>query len=142
MNGNDVHMKTLNIKRFAKMDLGHYQHLLVYGAGVMGRRMVQELDCYCADKLSGIAVTDMRGNPEEISSYPVKSISSYNGSLPQDNTAVIISVTRAAVEIAETVQKNGFSHIFVLDPGFENILLENYLVTELYRLRKEVCVQC
>lgn len=140
MNGNDVHMKNLNIRRFTKMDLERYHHLLVYGAGVMGRRMVQamELDRYCADKLSGIAVTDMRGNPEEISSYPVKSISSYTGSLPQDNTAVIISVTRAAVEIAETVQKSGFSHIFVLDPGFENILLENYLVTELYRLRKEV----
>lgn len=142
MSGGNLHMENTRIAEFTRHDLERYQHIIIYGAGVMGKRMVQELASSCAEKLTGIAVTDMKGNPSEICDYPVRSISSYINHVSPDDTAILISVTRAALEIVATVQACGFYHVFVIDPEFENVLLENYLSRELHRLQKEACVQC
>lgn len=68
--------------------LAQYSHLIVYGAGKVAGRVLEELP---ADKLLGIAVSDAENNPQERYGYPVRRLEEYRGY--RETAMVIVAVT-------------------------------------------------
>ena len=81
-----------------------YQHVFLFGAGKIARRVVQLLE-ETDVRLEGVLVTSQKENASFLGEYPVKELRDWDGT---DSTAVVIAVAPALhEEIAEDLrQKN------------------------------------
>lgn len=87
---------------------------IIYGTGVIGKRIFENLDTDIIIKLTGFAVSDMSGQLLEYKGYPVKCIDEYGND--NEHLAVIVAVTyRYRSEITRSLKEKGFNNIIILE---------------------------
>ena len=79
-----------------------YEHVFLFGAGKIARRVIQLLE-ETEVRLEGVIVTSQKGNASFLGEYPVKELKDWDGT---DSTAVVIAVAPALhEEIAEGLRE-------------------------------------
>jgi len=85
---------------------------VIYGTGVIGKRVFENLDLEVLKKLAGFTVSNVSGQVMEYKGYPVKCIDEYIGN--NAHLAVVVAVTyRYRNEICELLEEKGFSNIII-----------------------------
>lgn len=93
--------------------LNDYKMAVIYGAGVVGKRIVDTLHEDDREKISGFAVTDTTANLSDYKGLPIKCIDEYI--TYKDHVAVIVGVTeRYKQEIINILKCKGFKNIITL----------------------------
>ena len=75
--------------RDAWAPLGRYEHIWLYGAGAIARRILGHGDRLVL-RVEGLLVSSAEGNPESLGGCPVREIA---GWAPEENTAVVLAVS-------------------------------------------------
>ena len=93
-------------------EMRKYSHLIVYGAGVIARRVVKMLIDYSLDNFH-IAVTKPESREQYIGGCEVKSIETFLEW--RDNSIVLVAVSaKYQNEILENLRSLGFSNYFCI----------------------------
>lgn len=97
-----------------------YEKVLIYGAGVIGKRIFDELDALNQQKVIGFAVTDTKENDSSYKGMPVRCIEEFVEE--KDTLAVVIAVTeKYREEIREKLVNLGFARILLPEGVAANI---------------------
>ena len=89
--------------------LGDTKAILIYGAMVNARNVVNLIDWLYPGKLVGLAVSDMTGNADEIFGHEVRAIDDYEGILDKENTLVIIAMRQSLVNaVKKSLSERGY----------------------------------
>lgn len=110
----------LDLKRELHDKLGGYDHFIIYGAGVVGQRIYDEMFEEDRLKLEGFCVTKPEGNDVEYKSCRIKCIDDYVNM--RKTAAVVVGVSKPyKAEVITLLQEKGFLHIITLDTAGANI---------------------
>jgi glycosyltransferase involved in cell wall biosynthesis len=95
-----------------------YKMAVIYGVGVIGKRILDTLYEDDREKILGFAVTDITANISDYKGFPVRCIDEY---IPyKDHMAVIVGVTeRYKQEIINISENKGFKNIITLNSILE-----------------------
>lgn len=97
-----------------------YDTVVIYGAGVIGRRIYDEMYENDKAKVKGFAVTNCAENMNNYREIPIIEIDAYNEI--KEEIAVIVGVTaRYRQEIVQVLQEKKFPHIILLETEGTNI---------------------
>lgn len=89
-----------------------YDCFVVYGAGVVGKRILKGLSEDDKGKCLGLAVSDTSGHPREVGGYPIKNIADYADK--RDEAVVILAVTQKyRDEMKENLSNLGFQNVII-----------------------------
>jgi FlaA1/EpsC-like NDP-sugar epimerase len=98
--------------------LRNYKMAIIYGAGVVGKRIIDTLYEDDREKIIGFAVTDITTNLSDYKGLPIKCIDEYISY--KDHAAVIVGVTeRYKQEIINISTYKGFKNIITLSSILE-----------------------
>lgn len=115
----DFYESFLGLRDELKEKLKDCDMFAIYGMGVLGKRICEELDEETRGKLKGFCVTDTESNPERYRAWSVRSVDEY---LPwKESMTVVVGVMgNAGGAIVRLLEEKGFRNIVTLDsPGAE-----------------------
>ena len=105
----------------AETVLDRAETILIYGAQAMGIRAYNMLKAISGNKLSGFAVTSMKGNPSIKNGYPVMTIVNWrkiyrDKKLLSDRTVVFLALHPDYYDdVRRTLRENGFHSIITFE---------------------------
>ncbi|MDE7431154.1 MAG: glycosyltransferase [Lachnospiraceae bacterium] len=89
-----------------------FDSFVIYGAGVVGKRIFKGLSVEDRKKCMGFAVSNRESNLTSMENYPIKCIEEYIDK--RENTAVVVAVTKKyRDEIMERLSILGFQNIII-----------------------------
>lgn len=90
--------------------LKDFERYIIYGAGRVAKRL---LNNFYSKDIVGIAVSDMKGNGDDVFGIPVRPIECYEKY--KNDALIIVAVgNKAKGEIIRTLEDKGFKHILTL----------------------------
>ena len=100
--------------------LNECDHILIYGAAGNAREAILYIDYLFQDKIIGCAITNARGDEDDLFSFQVKDISQYKGIYILESICVIVAVRPSYFEEIDcNLRKAGFLNIFSYGDGNE-----------------------
>lgn len=88
--------------------------VVIYGAGKIGKRVLEVLKCCGVGNIIAVAVSNCEGNPKELLDIPVQEVEQLQKEYKE--ALVVIAVGESAqMEIIKDLKKRGFTNIVVLD---------------------------
>lgn len=89
-----------------------FDSAVIYGAGLIGKRILDEMLEEDRRKVKGFAVTDLTGNPENYRGVMVREIDSYIADC--DNIAVLIGIAgKNRDKVLRGLSEKSFSHVII-----------------------------
>ena len=87
--------------------------VFVYGAGVVGRRVVKSL-AVCETPIDGVIVTSAEGNPPSLLGHRITTLEALG--TPREGDLVVVAVSaRYRDEVERTLDDAGWRHVYYLD---------------------------
>ena len=106
----EAYRSLMALKDEVHVAISGYKSFVIYGAGVVGKRIYRELSDADRVKCLGFAVSDMTNQPPGIDALPIRNIKDYADK--KDETAVIMAVTpKYRDEMTENLVILGFQNI-------------------------------
>lgn len=116
-------MRQLTIQDAIKTDM----HIWIYGAGIIGRRIIDVLECMKRmDRIDGVVVTKKDQESMQVKEYKVQEIDQVSTSL--ESTVFIIAVSKKyEVEVLKELESRGYNQFILWD---NTIFREKWKIAE------------